>query len=188
MSVKLFRSTGFPEVFEAGKIRPATHPAWLILGISLWVGFVCNVALWRAADEPASSAALQQTLVLALAISAASATLVSLFGSRGTFKPVASMLLLAAGLGAACEWSLPPGGVAELHATVMLWLDGSPLPWKAIGVLAACGVAPVLLLWRTPVRRMASYRQRNINYTGAFFGAVLLCISSLVLASGRLAG
>ena len=47
MSLKLFRSTGYSSILAPGESRVATHPGWVILAISLWIGFACNVALWR---------------------------------------------------------------------------------------------------------------------------------------------
>ena len=44
MSLKLFRSTGYSSILAPGESRVATHPGWVILAISLWIGFACNVA------------------------------------------------------------------------------------------------------------------------------------------------
>ena len=48
MSLKLFRSTGYASILSPGETRVATHPGWLMAAVSAWVGFACNVALWRA--------------------------------------------------------------------------------------------------------------------------------------------
>ena len=65
MALKLFRSTGYSSILAPGETRIATHPGWLILAISLWIGFACNVAVWREVRTLGAGPGLARTLLAA---------------------------------------------------------------------------------------------------------------------------
>ncbi|MDQ6881949.1 MAG: hypothetical protein M3150_07635, partial [Pseudomonadota bacterium] len=145
MSLKLFRSTGYSSILAPGESRVATHPAWLVLAISLWIGFACNVSLWPALRTAASGEpGLGRALLASSFIAAACATVLSLLGWRRTLKRTATLLLLLAALAAASIWvqGLPLDGELLAHGLRVVLLPGwrSLLRWQFPALLAGLGL------------------------------------------------
>src|SRR5512133_2156974 len=105
MALKLFRSTGYSSILAPGETRSAAlHPGWLMLAVSLWAGFVCNVALWRALAAGPASGGLPLAIVLGAFVAGGCGFVLSLLGWRRTLKPAATLVLLAAALSACAIW------------------------------------------------------------------------------------
>ncbi|RYF37721.1 MAG: DUF1705 domain-containing protein [Comamonadaceae bacterium] len=186
--LKLFRSTGYSSILAPGETRVATHPGWLVLGLSLWVGFVCNVGLWRvvAAGQPEHLRAALTTGVFA---AAATGTLLSMLGWRRTFKLAATIWLVLAALAACGIWlqDLPFDSrllAKGLRALLPTWT--SLMRWQAPALLAVLALVPLLWLWRTPLRRLSGPTQLAVNVIGMAIGCAVLLASGTLLTSGLL--
>ena len=168
MSLKLFRSTGYASILSPGETRIATHPGWMILAVSLWIGFVCNVALWRELRSLAGPG-LGRALWTGLFIAAACGALLSLLGWRRTLKHSATLLLALAALVAASIWvqQLPIGaGLLDqgLRAVrVPSW--SSLLRGQFPVLLAGLGLLPMIWVWQLKLRRLPGPRQLSANVT-----------------------
>lgn len=184
--LKLFRSTGYSSILVPGETRVATHPGWLVLGLSLWVGFVCNVGLWRVAAT-GQSEQLRAALTAGVFVAAATGTLLSLLGWRRTFKPAATACLVLAALAACGIWlqALPFDTrllANGLRALMPAW--ASMARWQVPALLAVLAFIPVWWLWSTPLRRLSGPSQLAANITGMAIGAVVLLGSGTLLARG----
>lgn len=185
MALKLFRSTGYSSILAPGETRIATHPGWLILAISLWIGFVCNVAVWREVRSLGAGNGLARTLLAATFIVAAVATLLSLLGWRRTLKKVATVLLLLAALTASCVWvqglpvdsNLLDRGLRSL--LVPTW--PSLLRWQVPALLVVLGLVPMLWLWQLQVRRLPGPQQLASNATGMLIGLAIMTGTGFLL-------
>lgn len=172
MSLKLFRSTGYASVFEAGETRIATHPGWVILATCLWAGLACNAWLWRAVAGPGGSAAWLEALTLALLAGGMAALVLGLLAWGHALKLVVLVVLLAVAWLATVAWvqgavpdtTLPDRGLRQL-------LGGSLLPWQLAVTLPLLVVLPLALLRLLPVKRMSLARQTRLNLMAALFGA-----------------
>ena len=188
-SLKLFRSTGFSSILTAGEARDAVHPSWIVLATSLWIGFACNVALWR---ELSASVLDVGGLGLALAmgtfIAACVAVTLSLLGWRATLKPAATLLLLMAALSAVSIWgqALPvDASLADRKISTFLvppW--ALLLRWQVCALLALLAVVPTVWVWQVQMRKFSGPRQLNVNLLGALVSAAVLAGSGFMLSRG----
>jgi glucan phosphoethanolaminetransferase (alkaline phosphatase superfamily) len=187
MSLKLFRSTGYSSILGPGETRLATHPGWVVLAVSLWIGFACNVALWRHLRGLDGAPGLHSSLLAGAFIAAACGTVLSLLGWRRTLKRTASILLLLAALVAACIWvqALPlDGGLLDqgLRALVLpAW--PSLLRWQFPALLVGLGVVPMLWLSQLRLRRLPGPKQLQANVTGMALGLFALVVTGWLLFS-----
>lgn len=186
--LKLFRSTGYSSILVPGETRVATHPGWLVLGLSLWVGFACNVGLWRVvvAGQPEQ---LRVALTAGVLVAAATGILLSLLGWRRTFKPAATVCLVLAALAACGIWvqALPFDTrlmANGLRALLPTW--PSLMRWQVPALLVVLALIPVWWLWTTPLRRLSGPSQLAVNVTGMAIGAAVLLASGTLLARGLL--
>lgn len=187
MSLKLFRSTGYASVFEAGETRIATHPGWVILATSLWAGLACNALLWRAVAGPGGTGPWLAALTFALLASGTAALLMGLLAWGNALKPVVLVLLLVAAWLATRIWvqdtrldaALPDLGLQQL-------LRGTLLPWQLAITLPLLVVAPIALLRLLPVKRMSLARQTRLNLLAALLGAGACMAALSRLAPGVL--
>lgn len=184
--LKLFRSTGYSSILVPGETRVATHPGWLVLGLSLWVGFVCNVGLWRvvAAGQPEN---LRGALTTGVFAAAATGTVLSLLGWRRTFKPAATVCLVLAALAACGIWlqALPFDSrlmANGLRALLPTW--PSLMRWQVPALLGVLALLPLVWLWSTPLRRLSGPTQLAVNATGMAIGGAVLLASGTLLARG----
>jgi lipid A ethanolaminephosphotransferase len=187
MSLKLFRSTGYSSIFAPGQSPVALHPGWVVAAISAWVGFVCNVAVWRElAHSQLNGLGWARVLLLAVFIAAVCGLVLSVLGWRRTLKPAATVLLLLAALGACSIWSQALPLDASLFdkrlSSLILPPWASFLRWQAWAILAGLAVAPIVWTWNTNVRRLSAQQQSSATVMGILFGAVLLAASGLALA------
>lgn len=186
MSLKLFRSTGYASILAPGETRQGTkHPGWIILAASLWVGFACNVALWRSFRGQADIA---HALALGVLVASACGVFLSLFGWRATLKPAATLILFLAALSACAIWgqSLPlDGPFSEMRlSTLMIPPWASLLRWQVSLLLVVLAVVPTMWVWNTQVRRLAGPAQMSVNIKGMLIGAAFLAASALLLLRG----
>jgi glucan phosphoethanolaminetransferase (alkaline phosphatase superfamily) len=185
MALKLFRSTGYSSILVAGETRLALHPAWMILGVSLWVGFVCNVAVWRGLR---GSASLAHGLVVAGAVTAASVLWLSVFGWRKTLKPAATLLLVLAALASSSIWSQAwPVDASLLErppSTVFVPPWASLLRWQVSATLAGLALVPAVWVSQTAVRRLGGPQQLRVNLLGIGLAVAALAGTAWLLRHG----
>ncbi|MEP6826088.1 MAG: phosphoethanolamine transferase domain-containing protein, partial [Ramlibacter sp.] len=163
--LKLFRSTGYSSILVPGETRVGMHPGWLVLGLSLWVGFVCNVGLWRvlAAGQPEQ---LRAALTAGVFVAAAAGTLLSLLGWRRTLKPAATVCLLLAALTACGIWlQALPFDTRLLANGMRALLPALPslMRWQVPALLGLLALIPAWWLWSTPLRRLSGPSQLAVN-------------------------
>jgi glucan phosphoethanolaminetransferase (alkaline phosphatase superfamily) len=186
MSLKLFRSTGFSSILSPGETRRATtHPGWVVLAVSLWAGFACNVALWRGLW---AGAGLPHAVALGAFVAAACAALLSLLGWRKTLKPAATLVLFLAALSACAIWGqgLPlDGHVAEMRlSTLMIPPWASLLRWQVSLLLMVLAVVPTVWVWNAQLRRLPGPDQLSVNIAGMLIAAAALAASGFLLLRG----
>jgi lipid A ethanolaminephosphotransferase len=181
MSLKLFRSTGYSSILGPGETRVAPHPSWLVLAVSLWIGFACNVGLWRYLRGMEGGPTLDRALITGAFIAATCGAVLSLLGWRRTVKRVAGVLLLLAALVAACIWvqGLPLDATLLDRGLRQLLLPAWPslLRWQFPALLIALGVVPVLWLSQLRLRRLAGPQQMQANITGMLVGVTAMAVS-----------
>ena len=186
MSLKLFRATGHSSILTVGETRVAPHPAGPLLAISAWIGFGCNVGLWRllsgAPDDSRSLAWLMAAGILAGSICL---LILSLLGWRRTFRPAATILMVLAGMVAFSAWTqnLPWDlNLLDRPLRALLPAPASLMRWQALAMVVGLVVLPVMLLWRVQVRRLPGPTQLRLNLTGMAAGVVGLLLSGYLLA------
>lgn len=187
MSLKLFRSTGYSSILSPGESRLATHPGWVILAVSLWIGFACNVALWRDLRSLGDGAGLARSLLTGAFIAAACATALSFLGWRRTLKKAATVLLVLAALAAASIWvqARPIDGSLFDQGLRTLVLPAWPslLRWQFPALLVGLGLLPILWLWQLPLRRLPGRQQLTANIAGMLLGLLTMVLTGWFLFS-----
>jgi lipid A ethanolaminephosphotransferase len=181
MSLKLFRSTGYSSILGPGETRVAPHPTWLVLAVSLWIGFACNVALWRALRDMEGAPSISRALLAGAFIASTCGTLLSLLGWRRTLKRAATVLLLLAALVAASVWvqGLGLNGTLLDQGLRVLVLPAWPtlLRWQFPVLLIVLGVVPALWVSEWRVRRLPGAHQLRANITGMLLGFACMVAS-----------
>ena len=186
MSLKLFRSTGFSSILSPGETRRATvHPGWIILAVSLWAGFVCNVALWRDLGAAPLAVGLPHALILGALVASACAAILSLLGWRKTLKPAATLILFLAALSACAIWgqALPlEGPITDMRLSrLMIPPWASLLRWQVSLLLVGLAVIPTMWVWNAQLRRLAGPDQLAVNVKGMLIAATALAASGFLL-------
>lgn len=185
MSLKLFRSTGYSSILAPGESRVAPHPGWLVLGVSLWIGFVCNVALWRDLRSLGEGLGLGRSLLAGAFVAAACAIVLSLLGWRRTLKRAAAVLLLLAALVAAVIWvqARPIDTTLFDQGLRTLLLPGWPslLRWQFPVLVVVLGLVPVLWLGQVRLRRLSGPQQMAANVVGMLLGLLAMVLSGWFL-------
>jgi len=183
MALKLFRSTGYSSILAPGESRVATHSFWLVLGVSLWIGLACNVALWRAVRFP-GTAVLVPGLIGAVFITGATIALLSLLGWRRTLKKAATLALLLAALAASAIWiqDLPIDANLFNRGLRALLVPSWPalLRWQMPALLVVLGL-PMLWVWAVQLRRLPGPQQLAVNAAGIALGVALMAASAFLL-------
>lgn len=188
MALKLFRSTGYSSILAPGESRVPMHPFWVVAAASAWIGFACNVALWRAlgpGDLPGPG--LSWALTAGLFASGCCGLVLSLLAWRRTLKPAATLLLLLAATAATGVWLQS----APIDANVLAQGLGGLMPgwagllsWQGPVLLVVLGVLPVLWLWQAQMRRLPGPRQLGANVGGMACSAMLAGVSGWMLLRG----
>jgi glucan phosphoethanolaminetransferase (alkaline phosphatase superfamily) len=176
MSLKLFRSTGYSSILTAGETRLAMHPGWMILATSIWVGFACNVVLWRQLRAQFSSS-LGQALATGVFAAAACAVVLSILGWRKTLKPAATLILFLAALAVCAAWEQP----AAKDRLLMLPSWNGLLQWQAWATLAGLALLPAIWVCKTRLRRLPGNEQLSANLACIFAAATVLAVSGFAL-------
>lgn len=178
MSLKLFRSTGYSSILAPGETRVAMHPGWLVLATSLWVGFACNVGLWRELRGLPGSGDVAHTLLTGCFLAGACGTLLSALGWRRTLKPAATLVLLLFALAASGMWmqALPMGSAALDKGIAALVIPTWPslLRWQVPAMLFVLALVPMVWVWHTQLRRLPGPRQFAANGAGIALGLAVL--------------
>jgi glucan phosphoethanolaminetransferase (alkaline phosphatase superfamily) len=189
MALKLFRSTGYSSILSPGETQAATHPGWIVAAVSAWIGFVCNVALWRQiAAWPDDGAGLVRAVTLGIFIGAACAIVLSVLGWRKTLKLAATLMLFLAALAASGIW----GQALPVDATLMdkrlssvivpSW--ASLLRWQTSALLVGLALLPTVWVWHTRVRRLSGPQQLGVNVQGGVLAGIALAASGFLLLRG----
>ena len=182
MSLRLFRTTGYSTLLVPGESRVAMHPAWVVFGVSLWLGLACNVELWRLAMG-SGSASLKTALVSGVLVAAAAGLVLSLFGWRRTLKLVATLLLFAGAVVASGLWvqDLPLSSLWTVPPRRLLPSWPNLMRWQVLAMLVALALLPAMWVWQAQLRRLVGPKQLNVNLLGmALCGAVLVAGGILV--------
>lgn len=172
MALRLFRTTGYSTLLLPGETRRSTHPAQVVVGASLWLGVVCNVAVWRLLAGDGQPHRVLGSIAL---LTGFCGVVFSLFGWRRTLKPVVT-LFLAAGAVIACGlWSqqLPVETLWQesVHALWVTW--PSFMRWQPLVLVAVLGLVPMVSLWNVPLRRLRGPTQLRVNLVGAAIAAAI---------------
>jgi glucan phosphoethanolaminetransferase (alkaline phosphatase superfamily) len=188
-SLKLFRSTGYSSLLYVTETRVAIHPAWVVAAISLWIGFACNVKLWRElALVGEGSGGLVRALALGAFIAADCAVVLSVLGWHKTLKPAATALLFLAALSAAAIWGQSLAVDATLfERRTSSWLLPpwtSLLRWEVTALVFALALLPTVWVWHTRIRRLSGPQQLNINVIGTLVSCAVLAVSGFLLSRG----
>lgn len=182
MSLQLFRSTGFGLSRAAGKPTGPVgiRPVWLLVLTGLWVATVCNLALWRELGR-IPSLANAQGAVFAVAfgvmIAATTSALLALLTWRWTLKPAITVVLLSAAVGS--YFMLSYGVVIDPTMMVNV-VQTDPhetrdlLNWRLAVSLLVLALAPLVWLWRRPVRYHRPLGQLMANALFFVVGVLML--------------
>lgn len=141
------------------------HPNWTILLTSIWLATLGNLALWQELTrlpEMNDLRAVWFGVSFALLIAALISMSLSVLCWRWTLKPVISVFLIAAALGA--YFMLSYGVVIDSTMIVnVLQTDlresRDLISGKMILTLAVFALLPMGLLWRTKVKRLSVLHQ-----------------------------
>jgi len=186
MALKLFRSTGYSSILSPGETIVATHPGWLVAAISAWIGFACNVELWRQlAIGPEAGAGLVRALVLGIFIGAGCALALSALCWRKTLKPAATLMVLLAALTASTIWAeAMPVDASLLEkrlSSLLLPSWASLLRWQVSALLVGLALVPIVWIWHTRVRRLTGPQQLAANLKGAALAGTVLAAGGFLL-------
>lgn len=185
MSLRLFRATNFSSVLNPGEMRVARHPGWLIVVVSAWIGLACNVALWRAVLE-ADRAGMVRALVLGAMVAGCIGAVLSVLGWRRTLRASASVLLLLAAAAATSIWvhAIPVNRDLLLDAGWIFPGWPSLFGWRVPLMLIVLGLAPVLWVWNSRLRRLTGPDQLGANLAGCSTSLAMAGACAAVLLSG----
>jgi len=162
----------------------ARNPLTLAAIVSLWLASAGNWPLWRAMAELPELASARGALFIAsfgVMIACLSMALLALGAWRGSFKPLATLLLVVAAVGAHFMGTYrividPTMMVNVLHTDVHEASD--LIGWRLLLSVALLAGLPAWRLWRTPLQAMPAASQ------GLHNAAVL--VVALCLAGGLL--
>jgi glucan phosphoethanolaminetransferase (alkaline phosphatase superfamily) len=184
MRLKLFRSTGYSTLLMPGETRVAMHPGWLVLATSLWLGFVCNVALWRALSGSAMGTGFGTALLSGALVAGTGGALLSLLGWRRTLKPAATVLLFLGALFACGMWAqaVPvDGGLWGVRPGALMPGWASLLRWQVPALLVGLALLPSFWVWHVNLRRLPGPDQLRANLSGAAMGIVVAAVAALAV-------
>ena len=174
MALRLFRTTGYSTLLMPGEARISPHPARIVFWASLWIGIVCNVAVWRlfSGELPSARAALGSVLVL----TGASGVILSLLGWRRTLKPAATLGIMLATLLACGLWTqqLPIDTLWQTPSRAMLPAWAIFLRWQMLVLVLVLAVVPIVTVWNMSMRRLPGPAQMHANIVGAILAGVVL--------------
>ncbi len=183
-----FRTPSRPlDVVSAeGAALVATHPAWPILFISVWLATACNAALWREVTALPHGAGLHGwgfVLAFAIIVAAGNVAVLSLLAWGRATKWVLGSFVLMAAFGS--YFMLNYGIVIDSSMlTNVLQTDvreaGDLLNWRLPVTVLVLAVPPLWWLWHHPVRPLGVVRHVAHN-AGLLAAAVLVLVAALLL-------
>jgi glucan phosphoethanolaminetransferase (alkaline phosphatase superfamily) len=182
MALRLFRSTGYSTLLMPGESRLAPHPGKLIFWASIWLGVVCNVAVWRLlAGDPAG---LRTAVSSSLVIAGTTGLGFSILGWRRTLKPAVTLGLIAGALVASALWTQQLPIETLWHGPSRTWLPAwaSLLRWQVLVLVMVLAVVPIVTLWNVSLRRLPGPVQMRVNLTGCVLAALVLGAGLALLA------
>ena len=162
----------------------ASHPATLVVLVSLWLASVCNLPLWRAVAALPGTEGLRGwgfALAFMVLVAAGNAAVIGLLAWGRALKPVLGVMLLAGAAGVYFMWSY--GIVIDTTMLVnVLQTDpreaGDLLNWRMAAALLLLAAPPLVWLLRRPVRRLGWWRQ--------LWHGVLLILAAVLVGVGSL--
>jgi len=185
MALKLFRTTGYSSILAPGETRLAMHPFWVVLAVSFWAGFVCNVAMWRGLR---GSASLAHGIAVGAAVAAASMLVLSVLGWRKTLKPAAMLVLALAALGSSTIWghAWPVDGTLLERRASSIFVPPWPmlLGWQLWATLACLALLPAIWVSQRQLRRLSTGQELRVNLAGAVIALAVLVASAWLLERG----
>jgi lipid A ethanolaminephosphotransferase len=180
MALRLFRTTGYSTLLMPGEARIAPHPARLVLFASLWLGVVCNVAVWRALG---GSLDWRTAAAVAALLGGASGVAFSVLGWRRTLKPAITLALIFGALVAAGLWNqrLPIETLWQGPPRTLLPPWTSFMRWEVLAMVLVLAVVPIVWLWNHSVRRLPGPSQLQSNITGIVVGGIVFAAGVFLL-------
>lgn len=160
------------------------HPAWFVVGVSLWFAVICNVTLWRelwALPDVNGWRGLGFTLGFMGLIAGANVAVFSLLTWGRALKPVLVLLVLTATFGA--YFMLSYGIVIDSTMLVNV-AQTDPgeasdlLNWRMLVALVLLALPPLWWLLRRPVRALGWWRQilHGVLLIAAGLAVAALCL------------
>ena len=175
---------------KPGKASSGLRPIWVVVISSLWIATVCNVALWRELarlPDLTAGQALTVSVALGLVIALATIALLSLFAWRWTLKPVITIFLVSAALGA---YFMMAYGIV-IDKTMMVNTLQTDIKesrdlfnWRLVGTVLLMAVGPCFLLWRQNIRRQGVLRQITSNAMTFAAACALLVLVVFIFFQG----
>ena len=180
MALRLFRTTGYSTLLMPGEVKLGRHPGWLVLAVSLWIGIVCNVGVWRLF---AGTGSLREVLAAAALLGGGSGAVLGVLGWRRTLKFSITVLLLATALLAIGLWvqQLPLDAMWQERPRALLPAWPNFLRGQVLVLMLALAVLPVVTVWNVTVRRLSGSSQMRVNTIAALIGVVFV-LAGLLLA------
>jgi lipid A ethanolaminephosphotransferase len=164
--------------------------AWLT---ALWIAVFANWPLWHALDElPEMSGLRGRLFMLAFCgmVAGLTALCLTLAAWRWTFKPVATVFLLAAAFGA---YFMGTYGIVIDPSMMLNVLQTDVretrdlLSLRMAGLVLVIGIIPAVLLWRADIQALPAWRQIKRNLLGVL-GALVLSVGLLMLFFADMSG
>jgi lipid A ethanolaminephosphotransferase len=187
MALRLFHITEFAEsrLLSPASQRDASPSFVLVLMSSLWMGSICNLALWQALSrlpDTGAASAWWTGVGLALMMTCAFIMLLSLLNWRWTLKLALTLVLVLTAINA--YLMLTQG--AFLSAETISRILKNPgiqlramFGWQLFAIVLLMGVVPSILVWRRPVRRTPLLR--NLLENAALFTVAAIILYGLWL-------
>ncbi len=163
-----------------------SHPAWVVVLISIWLATACNIPLWREVSQLPGQGSLRGwgfAIAFALIVAAGNAALLSLLAWRWTLKPAAALLVVMAAFGAYFMLAYGIAIDASMLVNVLqtdLHETGDLLNWRMLATVLALAVPPLLWLQRCRVQRLTALR--HVAHNGLLLvGSITVIVVCLLL-------
>lgn len=181
MALRLFHPTGYDTLLPPRQARQGTHPAWLVLAVSLWIGLACNVAVWRLAAD--GFAGLRSLLATSALLAGGSGIVLSLLGWRRTLRVACTVVLLVAALLACGIWvqELPPESLWQQRPRSLLPAWPNFMRWQVPVLLLVLALLPIVGVWNVALRRLPAPQQLQSNIVGVLLAALVLGVGLVLL-------
>ncbi|MDF1630816.1 MAG: phosphoethanolamine--lipid A transferase [Alcanivoracaceae bacterium] len=169
--------------------RKAVSPYVMVLLLAVWLAVFGNMPLWRSLADVAAPA-WQQNLWLAgfaLLLVEISSFVFILVAWPHLFKPLATVLLLAAGFASYFMTTygtvIDPGMVTNVFDTDMAEAMDL-LSWSMIQSVAIVSLLPIWFLWSRPLQWKPALSQAGYNVVAASVVLVMIVLTALPFYQG----